>query len=234
MRGGSMATTTLDRPAHRGLGWLGVVLGLGGPAVLVGLTHAGVIDLTLLQRRALGWVVLWGLTLALLAMLAFGEKRSPGVIGLGRFTGMSLVGGLLAGVLAIMAYPLCALLLGLIGVHSQAAATGVAALGALPLWARLLTLATAGVCEEVLYRGYPITRLKELTGSHVAAVIIPFVVFVALHAPSWGLAHLLYVSVVAAIMTALFLWRRDLWSNIIAHLVTDAVPLLLLPLMAHR
>lgn len=229
-----MTTLAADGKGARGLGWLGVLLALGGPAALVGLTHSGLIELSLFQRRAATWIALWALTLAVLAVVRLGERRPLSTVGLGRFTLGSLGFGLLAGVLAIMAFPLCAIVLNLLGVQSQAAA-GVAAMGALPLWARLLTLATAGVCEEVLYRGYPITRLQALTGSRIVAVILPGLVFVALHAPSWGLAHLLYVSVVTVIMTVLFLWRKDLWSNIIAHIVTDAVPLLLMPmLMTHH
>jgi membrane protease YdiL (CAAX protease family) len=201
---------------------------------MVGLLHSGLLDLDLLHMRATGWVWLWGLSLLLFALVRFGERRPLASIGLGRLRVWSIVWGLLAGVAAILAFPLCAIALKLIDVQSQAAASGVAALGTLPLWARLLTLLTAGVCEEVLYRGYPITRLEELTGSRLLAVLVPAVVFVVIHAPSWGVAHLLYVSVVTMVMTVLFLWRGDLWSNIIAHLVTDAVPLVLMPfLMAH-
>ena len=60
--------------------------------------------------------------------------------------------------------------------------------------------------------------------------MIPFAVFVVLHLPSWGAAHLMFVSVAAALFTLAFLWRRDLWANIIAHIVADSVPLLILPL----
>ncbi len=53
---------------------------------------------------------------------------------------------------------------------------------------------------------------------------------VVLHLPSWGVAHLLFVSVAAALFTLAFVWRRNLWANIIAHVVADSVPLLILPL----
>lgn len=225
-----MATTGENPRPARGAAWLGVLLALGGPVALVSLTHSGLVEPTMFQRRAATWIALWALTVAVLLICGIGERRPISSVGLGRFTLGSLGFGLLAGLLAIMAFPVCAMVLGTMGVQSQAA-SGVAALGTMPLWARLLTLATAGVCEEVLYRGYPITRLQALTGSRILAVLVPGAVFVALHAPSWGVAHLLYVSVVTVIMTVLFLWRKDLWSNIIAHLFTDAVPLLLMPMM---
>jgi membrane protease YdiL (CAAX protease family) len=218
----------------RGASWLGVLLALGGPAALVLLTHSGLVELSVFQRRAVTWIALWTLTLAVLAIVRMGERRTFASIGLGRFTFGSLGFGLLAGVLAIFAFPVCTIVLSLLGVQSQAVMTGVTTLVSLPLWARLLTLVTAGVCEEVLYRGYAITRLQTLTGSRIVAVLLPAIVFIALHAPSWGVAHLLYVSVVTVIMTVLFLWRKDLWSNIIGHLVTDAVPLLVMPMVIHH
>jgi uncharacterized protein len=101
-----------------------------------------------------------------------------------------------------------------------------------PLWLRVGMLMTAGVTEEVLFRGYPISRLKVATGSTAIALGLPFVVFVVLHLPSWGAAHLLFVSLAAALFTLAFVWRRDLWANIIAHIVADSVPLLILPLTA--
>jgi membrane protease YdiL (CAAX protease family) len=226
-----MTAITEGRPSARGAGWLGVVLALGGPAAMIALTHSGLVELSLFQRRAVTWVVLWALTLAVLAICRVGERRPLASLGLGRLTLGSLGFGLLAGVLAILAFPACAVALKLVGVDNQATVTAAGALAGLPLWARLATLVTAGFCEEVLYRGYPITRLQALTGSRLIAVILPMAVFVALHAPSWGVAHLLYVTVVAVIMTVLILWRGDLWSNVIAHIVTDAVPLLVMPLM---
>lgn len=227
-------TEEMERPAPRGLQWLGLLLALGGPAVVVGVLHSPLVSLPELQHREAAWAAVWGLVLALFALVVFGERRSLASIGLKRLTGASLLWGLIAAALAILAFPACAAVLAAMGIDSQPSASSYAALAALPLWARLMTVVTAAVCEEVLYRGYPITRLQALTGSRVLAVVLPAIVFVALHAPSWGVAHLLYVSVVTVIMTVLFLWRGDLWSNITAHFITDLVPFVLMPLFMHR
>lgn len=224
-------TTNPPTAGRRGLVWLGLLLALGGPIAVVSLQHSPLISLPTVQTRAIGWAGLWAVVLVLLALVARVEKRPLASIGLKRFTGWSLLWGVLAGVLAIVAFPLCGVILMAVGIKSQIAASSMSALMTMPLWARLATLATAGFCEEVLYRGYPIRRLREITGSRIVAVVLPGAIFVALHAPSWGAAHLLYVSVVTVIMTVLFLWRGDLWSNIIAHLVTDGVPLILMPML---
>lgn len=84
-----------------------------------------------------------------------------------------------------------------------------------------------------MFRGYLISRLKAATGSTAIAMVIPFSVFVVLHLPSWGVAHLLFVSLAAALLTLAFVWRRNLWANIVAHIVADSVPLLFLPLTGH-
>jgi membrane protease YdiL (CAAX protease family) len=226
---------TAGRKDRRALGWSVVALSLAGPVAVVALLHTAFKPMPFLVQREISWVLLWGLALAVLALSVRGEGRPLKMAGIGRFTGWSLVWGVIAGATAVLSFPLCSALLKLAGVHSQIAAAPAMALVGMPLWARLASLATAGVCEEVLYRGYPIRRLGELTGSRVVGAVLPGLVFVAVHAPTWGLAHLVFVSAVTVIMTALFLWRGDLWSNIIAHLVTDAMPLLVMPLMlAHH
>nr|WP_255500647.1 CPBP family intramembrane glutamic endopeptidase [Caulobacter sp. 17J80-11] len=100
----------------------------------------------------------------------------------------------------------------------------------MPFWARAVTVLVAAVCEEVLFRGYAVTRVRGLTGSPVLAFLIPAAAFTALHLPGWGPAHLLFVAPGAALLTLWFQWRRDLWGNILAHFLVDAIPFLIAPL----
>lgn len=56
--------------------------------------------------------------------------------------------------------------------------------------------------------------------------------FVVAHLGSWSLAHIVGVVVpLGALMTWLYLWRRNLTVNIIAHAIIDA-PLVVLALTA--
>jgi membrane protease YdiL (CAAX protease family) len=93
-----------------------------------------------------------------------------------------------------------------------------------------LTVLRAGISEEVMYRGYAIERLQSLTGSKWIAAGIALVLFAAFHFRQ-GWAGMLIALVLGAVLTAFYLWKRDLVANIIAHFTVDFVPNVLLPLL---
>jgi len=98
-----------------------------------------------------------------------------------------------------------------------------------PLWFRVLAVLTAGVVEEILFRGYAVTRLAQLTGSLLWAAIISGLVFAALHLPVWGAGPSLGFFIGGLATTAFFVWRRDLVAMIIAHVAIDTWALVVTP-----
>ena len=80
----------------------------------------------------------------------------------------------------------------------------------------------AAAVEETLFRGYAIERLQEVTGSILSAAVISWLASTVMHLNSWGLAFLIYAGFHGVILTLLYVWRRNLYSNIIAHWVVDA------------
>jgi membrane protease YdiL (CAAX protease family) len=58
------------------------------------------------------------------------------------------------------------------------------------------------------------------------AALISLAVFTVAHLAYWGWMPLIGVSVAGLVLTVLYLWRRDLAANMIAHFVIDAAPLL--------
>ena len=103
----------------------------------------------------------------------------------------------------------------------------VASVTHLPLWLQTATMLRAGVVEEIVFRGYAIERIRTLTGSRWAAGLLSAGVFIAVHVGSWGYAQLIVVAFGAAILTMLYIWRRDLASNMIAHFLADFVGFML-------
>ena len=67
-----------------------------------------------------------------------------------------------------------------------------------------------------------------------AAAAITVALFTLAHIPAVGLAHLLPVFIVSVLITLLYLWRRDLMVNIVAHTTIDGVALLLIPVLRHH
>jgi membrane protease YdiL (CAAX protease family) len=114
-----------------------------------------------------------------------------------------------------------ALILPAMGLSMNQAAT--AKIVALPGWLQFLMFLRAGVVEEILYRGYPIERIEQLTGSKGVAVLLPGLAFVGAHFFYWGGGQLVVVAFATVILSVFYLWKRDLVSCMIAHAATDMV-----------
>ncbi|GAB1472239.1 type II CAAX endopeptidase family protein [Chloroflexota bacterium] len=100
-----------------------------------------------------------------------------------------------------------------------------------PWWILLLSVVTAGVTEEVLFRGYPLERLYEMTGNKWLSGLISLAFFVAIHAAGWNMAHVVGVVIpLGIILTGLYFWRRNLLFVMIVHVVID-LPLVFISLL---
>jgi membrane protease YdiL (CAAX protease family) len=91
----------------------------------------------------------------------------------------------------------------------------------------LISVIRAAVSEEVLFRGYAIERMRELTGSIRIASVISCVIFALERVDPWGWGHLLIAGFAGTILTLLYLWRRNLWVSMAAHFIVDGTVALL-------
>lgn len=118
----------------------------------------------------------------------------------------------------------------LIGVlHLSSGSRLASYLLSLPFATRVMLVITAGVWEETAYRGYALERLASILGSKWLAGGITVLCFVFAHIPAVGLNHILPVLVVSILVTLLYLWRRDLVLNMVAHATIDAISILVVP-----
>jgi membrane protease YdiL (CAAX protease family) len=99
---------------------------------------------------------------------------------------------------------------------------GTSYLDKLPVSVVTMIVLRAGIVEELFYRGYAIDRLEAVGLSRPAAVALPLVIFSVGH---WtgGWANILIAFAAGAILTAFYLWRKDLVSNMIGHFLVDFV-----------
>jgi membrane protease YdiL (CAAX protease family) len=138
-------------------------------------------------------------------------------IGLRRPTWLTVVSGL--GLLVVSSYvlaPLTAPLQKALGTEGMQA--GIDQLAAMPPWFRVVVGLTGGMIEEIFYRGYAIERLATITGRAWLGGLISAVIFALSHVPVWGLGFALAADLpFGLLMTAFYLWRRDLLANILAH-----------------
>lgn len=176
-------------------------------------------------------VVMWALGLATLAWVFLVEKQGWAALGLARPGWRRLGLGLLAGLLIMLLFPLLNALLQTLGVAGSGGT--LAKLAALSVWTRLVLVLTAGLVEEVFYRGFAIPRLQAWLGRPLPAALLPLLAFTAVHLGGWSLGHLLPVFTVGALRSLLYLWQRNLWPAVAAHLLIDTVGILLMPALAN-
>ena len=78
-----------------------------------------------------------------------------------------------------------------------------------------------GSTEELLFRGFLMSRLRRATGSWFVAVLLSTVLFTVLHAAEQTNAALLIVAVLSIIFSLLTVWRRSILPAIVAHALFD-------------
>ena len=161
--------------------------------------------------------LLWVSAITLLFIIRRGERLPLTSIGLGTSRWWkSILWGLAIAVASAAAGGVLAALTG------YGHGPGSAAFEKLPLWLITLIVLRAGVVEELFYRGYAIERLQAVGLKPVWAAGIPLVIFALGH---WtgGAANILIALVLGAILSAFYLWRRDLVANMIGHGTVDFI-----------
>lgn len=98
---------------------------------------------------------------------------------------------------------------------------GASRFAGLPGWYLALNIIIVAGAEEWLYRGYAIERLSALTGDIWLGGGISLLAFGLAHMPLWGIGVSLTTFVSGGILTALYIWRRDVAFLMLAHVLTD-------------
>lgn len=90
----------------------------------------------------------------------------------------------------------------------------------------------AGVIEELFYRGLAIEQLTSLIGSRWIAAASATLVFVLVHAFRFDPLQLIPIAATSLGFTGLYLWRRNLLVNMVAHFLIDATAFVIVAVRA--
>ena len=173
-----------------------------------------------------GGEALWWVLVAIIFLYVhFVERRPLASIGFHRLGVLDIVLAIVAGVVMVVGIGLIYVFL-LPALHLSLAKQMSNMLQA-PMWFRAMQVTRAAVAEEITFRGYGIERIEETTGSRLLAAIVTCGLFTAAHLSSWGLGQVIIALFGGVILTVLYLWRRNLWVNMIAHWLTDGAAFLL-------
>lgn len=169
----------------------------------------------------IGFGVLWGTTLALFLLVRVGEGQPLSSVGLQRLAWRWVLVAIGLGMALSLAVPLLTVLVSQV-IPASETGTIDSATAQYPAWLLVVGVITAGVTEEVLFRAYPLERLIALTRKPWPSAAISFAGFVVLHAQSWNWAHIVGVVLpLGAVLTALYLWRRNVLFVVLVHTLID-------------
>jgi len=102
-----------------------------------------------------------------------------------------------------------------------------------PFGLRVALVITAGICEEILFRGYALERLQLFTKNIWLAGLVGTILFTLAHAPRYGFQpDLIGVFAVSAILSIVYIWRRNIAGCIALHWLIDGFGVLLVPAFA--
>lgn len=170
-------------------------------------------------------LLFWAMTGCIAAYVLLVERRLLSSIGIRRASLASFafgVGG------AVISYAGMAIIyVALLPHFDPGYASKISGVQTLPVGLRLAIVVRAAVFEEIFYRGFMIERLTPMLRSPVLAALASWAAFTVAHVGYWGIGSILIAGFGGAVLTTLYVWRRDLISNMIAHGLTDAISILL-------
>jgi membrane protease YdiL (CAAX protease family) len=161
----------------------------------------------------------WLMAVALIVWVVRVESRPLASIGLVWPTWRSLAWGTAAAFAIVAGLAVISAIL-----LPQSPMAGIAHV---PKWLSVLIVIRAAVFEELCYRGFAIERLGEVTGSRRLAAVLSLAAFTLVHLYGWDRSHLTLVLFAGFVLTVLYMWRRDLVANVVAHFLTDITGVLL-------
>ena len=217
------------RPAATGWTWLGLAIALFAlPLVAAGFRSVfGPVTAPVAVIRE---VTIFAIALFLVWIVRSREQQPLASIGFtpapaGRLALWTLIG--ILGCAVALAIGLMAV--SMLGLRFGSAQGTVSV--KLPMWLTIIVLLRAGIVEELFYRGYAIGRLQQLTGSKAVAVIVPLLLFAGSHY-SQSAGGVLITFLMGAVLTALYLWKRNLLLVMLTHFLVDFIPNVILPLLS--
>ena len=218
---------TLTRPANLPPVFVGLVLGLFGLQIIGLLELPARIVASLSSQLLVGTLENWALVIALIGLVVYWEGRPLSSMGMrlptSREIGVGLAAGFGAVILGLLTTGIAVLTLGIEQPETLSVIAG------LPFSVKLALVGTAVITEEILWRGYPIERIAELTGHLSIGAAVSVIVFVAVHYPAWGLVGAIPQTVFALILVGVYVWGRNVVTCMITHGVINAIMIFVLP-----
>src|SRR5579862_8918508 len=206
VRGPAMATAS----SNRLIVIVGLLIALGLPFCHLGDAGKAYSGLGPLFGSEVLW---WALFVLIILYVLVVERRSLSSIGFRAPGGVDIPLGLGFGVGAVLGIGVIFAII-LPALHLSVAQK-ITSLFQAPFWFRVLLVTRAAFVEEIAFRGYGFERLTELTSSKWVAALVTCALFTLAHYSGGGWGQVIIAAWGGVVLTALYLWRRNLWANIL-------------------
>ena len=165
-------------------------------------------------------VMLWAIVLVVLLAL-WREKSSLPSIGMGIPTFTHFGIGIAFFILSGLVLTILQLILQAIGIPFSDSTDQILKIAIDHIWWWLVISITAGVCEEIIYRGYLMSRIKGLTGwGWTVPTLCSVVAFSSGHLYQ-GVGGVIVIGAYGAMFCALYVMTGSIWPGIFAHFLQD-------------
>lgn len=179
----------------------------------------------LLSTQSFFQVYKWLLASALLILVVAVERQPLSSIGVRRPEDWDVWIGFGIGAIGFFSIGVMTAVVGWVGLEPGWATNGTGSqeLGIEALLFSLFIGITAGITEEIAYRGYALERIESLTNSVWFAGGVTAFIFIIIHYGSHDIGGLLVITPLTIILTAAYVWRRNILIPIIGHVFVNGV-----------
>lgn len=162
----------------------------------------------------IGW---WLIGFFLITYIVAIEKKSllsVGIRNFSRSTFSTAAIGFLLALLGVAAFGLITQFTGIdpAGTEEQLNQTATA-----PWWPLFFFFLRVGIIEELIFRGFVISRAIDFGASRGFVLLISSLLFTLPHALFWPAPHLILVAFSGLAFGTIFIWKRDLSACVLAH-----------------
>lgn len=92
----------------------------------------------------------------------------------------------------------------------------------------VMVAVVVGIYEEIIFRGFFMTRLRRATGSWTTGILLSTIIFVGAHAKDQTISALIAITILALAFSLLTIWRRSIIPAIVGHTLFNLAQFLIL------
>lgn len=201
--------------------YLGLFLALVAPSIIVLIVGPYLFESLLVQTAEIivGMLFMWLLAMSLIVITRHGENSTLSSLGLVWPARVMILQAIGIGILLMLAVPVLSILSSALFFEEMSSLETVTQL---PWWLILCGVITAGITEEILFRGYALERLDKLTENKLFSSVVALIFFVLVHIGGWNMAHVVGVVIpLGIVLILLYWWKRNAVMLMIIHVIVN-------------